>query len=104
MTKYMTPMFTLMTITMTTRLNSSDTSSGGVSVNQLEVTPGVSLMWGIADTTAVVGRLFSYHIPSDAFSGPVAGYKVGLGCLTWTAVCFCFIGVGQEGHWCVANN
>ena len=100
MTKHMTLLFTFMTITMITRLNSSDISS----VNQLEVTPGVSLMWGIADTTAVVGRLFSYHIPSDAFSGPVAGYKVGLGCLTWTAVCFSFIGVFEECYWCVVND
>lgn len=36
----------------------------------------VALMWGIADTTATVGRLFQYHIPSDAFKGSVDKYVV----------------------------
>lgn len=36
----------------------------------------VALMWGIADTTATVGRMFRYHIPGDAFKGPVKSYEV----------------------------
>ena len=36
----------------------------------------LSVMWGIADTTATVGRLFTFTIPKDAFKGHVTGYKV----------------------------
>ncbi|KAL8558005.1 hypothetical protein ACOMHN_016558 [Nucella lapillus] len=37
---------------------------------------GLRVMWGIADTTSSVGRLFRYHIPSDAFQGPVESFQV----------------------------
>ncbi|XP_076447994.1 dystroglycan 1-like [Babylonia areolata] len=37
---------------------------------------GVAVLWGIADTTASVGRLFRYHIPGDAFKGQVDGFEV----------------------------
>ena len=37
---------------------------------------GISLLWGIADTTASVGRMFQYHIPADAFKGDIQSYKV----------------------------
>ncbi|KAL8592183.1 hypothetical protein ACOMHN_030858 [Nucella lapillus] len=37
---------------------------------------GVSLRWGVADTTASVGRLFRYHVPGDAFKGHVDRYEV----------------------------
>ncbi|KAK3102063.1 hypothetical protein FSP39_008481 [Pinctada imbricata] len=33
-------------------------------------------MWGIADTSATVGKMFNYAIPSDAFKGTVLKYKV----------------------------
>lgn len=39
-------------------------------------TEPVSLMWGIGDTTAFVGRIFTYAIPSDAFKGSIQSFKV----------------------------
>ena len=36
----------------------------------------VMLMWGIADTSATVGKMFNYAIPDDAFKGTVLKYKV----------------------------
>ncbi|CAI9744143.1 dystroglycan 1-like [Octopus vulgaris] len=36
----------------------------------------VSLMWGIGDTTAYVGRLFTYPLPNDAFKGEIKSFKV----------------------------
>lgn len=39
-------------------------------------TEPVSLMWGIGDTTAFVGRMFTYAIPSDAFKGSIQSFKV----------------------------
>lgn len=39
-------------------------------------TQPVSLMWGIGDTTAFVGRMFTYAIPSDAFKGTIQSFKV----------------------------
>lgn len=48
-----------------------------------QVTPQpISVLWGIADTTATVGRLFSFTIPKDAFKGYVTSYKVSppVGC------------------------
>ncbi|XP_046570474.1 dystroglycan 1-like [Haliotis rubra] len=36
----------------------------------------VSLMWGVADTTASVGHFFNYTIPQDAFKGNGLQYKV----------------------------
>ena len=36
----------------------------------------VSVNWGIPDTTAIVGKLFHYLLPDDAFKGDVTGYKV----------------------------
>ena len=37
---------------------------------------GVSRLWGVADTTAVVGRLFVHHIDRHAFHGHVSRYQV----------------------------
>lgn len=39
-------------------------------------TEPVALHWGIADTSAVVGKMFNYVIPSDAFKGDIISYKV----------------------------
>lgn len=39
-------------------------------------TDPVALHWGIADTSAVVGKMFNYVIPSDAFKGDIISYKV----------------------------
>lgn len=36
----------------------------------------VALNWGIADSSAVIGKLFNYAIPSDAFKGDIISYKV----------------------------
>lgn len=36
----------------------------------------VSVKWGVADSTANVGRAFQLHIPGDAFSGTVLSYSV----------------------------
>ncbi|XP_005097620.2 dystroglycan [Aplysia californica] len=36
----------------------------------------VGVNWGVTDSTAIVGRMFRLHIPSDAFSGTVDGYEV----------------------------
>lgn len=44
--------------------------------NQQQVLVGVRRLWGIPDTTASVGRIFSYVIPEDAFSGEVERYIV----------------------------
>ena len=38
--------------------------------------PSLGLMWGIADTTAHVGRFFNYSIPADAFKGKTLHYLV----------------------------
>ena len=46
---------------------------------EVDDTGSVSLMWGIADTTASVGRVFKYHIPADAFKGDVQSYEVSAG-------------------------
>ena len=50
-------------------------------VNSLDIlkpgrTEPVALHWGIADTSAVVGKMFNYVIPSDAFKGNIISYKV----------------------------
>lgn len=37
---------------------------------------GVRRLWGVADTDAKIGRLFSYPIPADAFQGDVLRYQV----------------------------
>lgn len=36
----------------------------------------LTLLWGIADTTAYVGKLFTYALPNDAFQGNVVHYNV----------------------------
>lgn len=41
-------------------------------------TEPVALHWGIADTSAVVGKMFNYVIPSDAFKGDILSYEVRL--------------------------
>ena len=38
----------------------------------------LSLLWGIADTTAYVGKLFKYTLPNDAFQGNVVNYHVSI--------------------------
>ena len=54
-------------------VNSLDVGTkGGTSQ---KVSP-VMLMWGIADTSATVGKMFNYAIPDDAFKGTVLKYKV----------------------------
>ncbi|XP_065353025.1 dystroglycan 1 [Cloeon dipterum] len=35
----------------------------------------VQRLWGIADTSATVGHLFSFSVPADAFSGDVRSYE-----------------------------
>lgn len=47
-----------------------------VQEKEVDDTESVALMWGIADTTASVGRVFKYHIPADAFKGSVQSYEV----------------------------
>ncbi|CAG5117347.1 unnamed protein product [Candidula unifasciata] len=36
----------------------------------------VAVKWGVADSTATVGRLFRMHIPSDAFRGNILSHKI----------------------------
>ncbi len=36
----------------------------------------VSVRWGVPDTTALVGKLFHYLLPKDAFRGDITGYEV----------------------------
>lgn len=36
----------------------------------------LTLLWGIADTTAYVGKLFRYTIPSDAFQGNIVHFDI----------------------------
>lgn len=45
---------------------------------QAAVSEPLTLLWGIADTTAYVGKLFSYVLPSDAFQGNIIHYKVSI--------------------------
>lgn len=49
-------------------------------VNSMDLQPKqtepVALHWGIADTSAVVGKLFNYVIPSDAFKGDILSYEI----------------------------
>ena len=40
---------------------------------------GVTRLWGVADTTAPVGRLFLHAIDKHAFHGPVSRYEVSSG-------------------------
>lgn len=47
-----------------------------VQEKEVDDTESVALMWGIADTTASVGRVFTYHIPADAFKGSIQSYEV----------------------------
>ncbi|XP_015926988.1 dystroglycan 1 [Parasteatoda tepidariorum] len=56
-------------------------SSSGVQEQQLneKVVDGkdsVKRHWGISDATAVVGKVFSYPIPEDAFSGRIQKFEV----------------------------
>lgn len=39
-------------------------------------TEPLTLLWGISDTTAYVGKLFTYTLPSDAFQGNIVHYHV----------------------------
>jgi hypothetical protein len=36
----------------------------------------VQRLWGIADTTATAGHLFTFTVPADAFSGGINSYEV----------------------------
>ncbi|XP_064604716.1 dystroglycan 1-like [Liolophura sinensis] len=36
----------------------------------------VKVNWGVADTSAAVGKVFNFHIPQDAFQGNVHSYTV----------------------------
>lgn len=38
----------------------------------------LSLLWGIPDTTAYVGKLFNFTFPNDAFQGIVVHYDVSM--------------------------
>jgi len=38
----------------------------------------LTLLWGIADTTAYVGKLFTYTLPNDAFQGNIIHYDVSI--------------------------
>ena len=38
----------------------------------------LTLLWGIADTTAYVGKLFTYTLPNDAFQGNVVHHHVSI--------------------------
>ncbi|KAJ8302124.1 hypothetical protein KUTeg_021111 [Tegillarca granosa] len=51
-----------------------DSKDSNISPNHIKEEEPVSLLWGIADTSAIVGRLFKYHIPSDAFKGNIHKY------------------------------
>lgn len=36
----------------------------------------LTLLWGIADTTAFVGKMFKYTLPNDAFQGNIVHYDI----------------------------
>jgi len=36
----------------------------------------LTLLWGIPDSTAYVGKLYRFTIPPDAFQGNIVGYEV----------------------------
>jgi len=43
---------------------------------KLQGSEPLSLLWGIGDATAYIGRLFTYTLPSDAFQGNVVRYNI----------------------------
>ena len=51
-------------------------SKDGDMDQKLSPSEPLTLLWGIADTTAYIGKLFSYTLPSDAFQGNVVQYDV----------------------------
>lgn len=47
-------------------------------MKQQPVNEPLTLLWGIADTTGYVGRLFSYTLPDDAFQGNIVHIDVSI--------------------------
>lgn len=45
-------------------------------MNSEKVKKPVSILWGLPDTGTVVGKLFGYRIPDDAFDGTIREYLV----------------------------
>ncbi|CAL1527759.1 unnamed protein product [Lymnaea stagnalis] len=45
-------------------------------LSQREGDGAVAVKWGVADSTATVGRKFHMHIPGDAFGGQVLSYTI----------------------------
>ena len=54
----------------------------------------LSLLWGIADTTAYVGKLFTYTLPNDAFQGNIVHYDVSM---IFSGMIFYFLFKGKPG-------
>ena len=49
--------------------------------------PGVTRLWGVADTTAPVGRLFVHAIDKHAFQGDITRYEVSFTGMTCEGSC-----------------
>lgn len=45
---------------------------------KIPATEPLTLSWGISDTTAYVGKLFTYTLPNDAFEGNIVRYDVSI--------------------------
>ncbi|XP_033114589.1 dystroglycan-like [Anneissia japonica] len=50
-----------------------------MSTNSLDNATPVSMLWGVPDTSAVVGRIFKFAIPTYAFRGDVLRYELSEG-------------------------
>lgn len=72
-------LFTLFQVSLTQELKfkSLEALKKSLDTKQTENEP-LTLLWGIADTTAYVGKLFTYTLPADAFQGNVVHYDVSI--------------------------
>lgn len=70
-------LFSLFQVSLTAELKfkSLEALKKSLDTKQTENEP-LTLLWGVADTTAYVGKLFTYTLPADAFQGNVVHYDV----------------------------
>lgn len=54
-------------------------SSGGQEQQQINSKDAVKRHWGISDATTAAGKIFSYPIPDDAFTGKIQKFEVCTG-------------------------
>ncbi|KAL4226430.1 Dystroglycan (Dystrophin-associated glycoprotein 1) [Mactra antiquata] len=57
-------------------LSSVNGEKAVLEMKQQPLSEPLSLLWGIADTTGYVGKLFKYMLPNDAFQGNIVHYHI----------------------------